>query len=207
MLVRDSDPGINVFVQIRHASMPFAAGMLAFPGGRVDAVDESAELADRSDWARRLGTDEESARASVNAARRELLEETTVTLAPSDLHPWAHWVTPRFEVRRFDTWFFLAALPGGQNPRDVSGEASHAEWAAPGPLLARAAVSEVNMLPPTQWVLGELATYSSVQDCLTAAQARRIETIMPGWVDDGEAVRVVLPGDAGFPGDDPGDGT
>ena len=47
------------------------------------------------------------------------------------LRPWAHWVTPRFEPRRYDTWFFLAALPAGQQARDVSGEADRASWIEP----------------------------------------------------------------------------
>ena len=47
------------------------------------------------------------------------------------LGPWAHWITPEFEERRYDTWFFVAALPEGQRTRDVSGEADHTVWIRP----------------------------------------------------------------------------
>ncbi len=44
------------------------------------------------------------------------------------LAAWAHWITPEFEPRRYDTRFFVAALPAGQRTRDVSGEADTVAW-------------------------------------------------------------------------------
>lgn len=61
----------------------------------------------------------------------------------------AHWLTPEFEPRRYDTWFFAALLPSGQIPDDGTSEADVAEWTVPNVLLARHRAGSVLMLPPT----------------------------------------------------------
>jgi 8-oxo-dGTP pyrophosphatase MutT (NUDIX family) len=198
--------GIEVYVQRRHITMAFAGGMLAFPGGRCDPADfDPAEGDDAEAWADRLGSDPPTARGFVRAAVRETREETGVLLRPEDLVPWAHWITPRFEERRYDTWFFLAALPAGQEPADVSGEADHVTWVRPDDAIERAERGEWTMLPPTAVALSELRAYASVDATLDAARGRVIDVVVPGWVDDGRAVRLLLPGDDGYPGDDPRD--
>jgi hypothetical protein len=114
-------------------------------------------------------------------------------------------VTPRFEPRRYDTWFFLAALPSGQRARDLSGEADQVAWMRPVDAMSAAEEGEVAMLPPTWSVLADLATYGTVAEALEAAEARALATVTPGWVDDGGELRLLLPGDPGYPGDDPGE--
>lgn len=184
--------------------MPFAGGMVAFPGGKVDPSDvEQSAAVDARAWARRLRTSEAAALGFVNAAIRETHEETGIRLSPAVLRPWAHWVTPRFEPRRYDTWFFLVSLTGGEQPQDVSGEASAVRWITPSEAISRAERNEWGMLPPTWSVLADLAGYTSVADLPHGRD--RIETITPGWVTDGDDVLILLPGDPRFPGDDPGD--
>ena len=95
MLLRAGPDGFEVFLQRRVPSMEFAAGMTVFPGGARDPQD--ADL-----------------RAT---AVREVLEETGVRLEPGRPHPWARWVTPEDELRRYDTLFFVAVLPDGAQPR------------------------------------------------------------------------------------------
>ncbi|HEX5996093.1 MAG TPA: NUDIX hydrolase [Jiangellales bacterium] len=132
----------------------------------------------------------------------ELFERRGLAVRSDLLAPWAHWITPRFERRRYDTWFFAAALPDGQQARDVSGEADHADWIRPPAAIAAADRGDAMMLPPTRVVLEQLAGYDSVDAVMRAAADRVIETIMPGWVDDGDTVWALLPGDPGYPGDD-----
>ncbi|PZF82831.1 NUDIX hydrolase [Jiangella anatolica] len=186
-LLRDGDEGVEVYVHVRHTAMAFG-GMLAFPGGKVDPAD---------------GDDPEA--AFVRAAVRETREETGVVLAPGDLVRWAHWITPRFEERRFDTWFYLAALPGGQETADISGEASRVGWVRPADALARADAGEWVMLPPTAVLLTSLTAFATVADALAAGDGRRIETVLPGWLDDGAQVWSLLPDDPDYPGDDLGE--
>ena len=58
----------------------------------------------------------------------EMLDRRGLVLRSDLLRPWAHWITPEFEPKRFDTRFFVAAVPTGQRPRDVSGEADDTVW-------------------------------------------------------------------------------
>src|SRR5207249_4547086 len=77
------------------------------------------------------------------------------------LRPWAHWITPELEPKRFDTRFFVAALPTGQRTRDVGGEADRVAWVRPGDALAAADSGAMGMLPPTAFTLSELAPYET----------------------------------------------
>lgn len=147
------------------------------------------------DSARRALVDREQAFA-------QFLDRQDLAIRSDLLAPWAHWITPRFEERRYDTWFFVASVPSGQDPQDVSGEADRAVWVRPADAVAAAQRGDVAMLPPTQVVLSELASFASVKEVDAAAAGRTVEPIMPAWRDDGDAVRFLLPGDPDFPGDD-----
>jgi 8-oxo-dGTP pyrophosphatase MutT (NUDIX family) len=80
-----SDGGPEVYLMRRQVSMEFAGGMCVFPGGGVDPRDADGTVGwagpAPADWARRLATDEETARALVCAAVRETFEESGVLLA------------------------------------------------------------------------------------------------------------------------------
>ncbi len=90
ILLRDSEHGPAVYYLRRQVSMEFAAGMCVYPGGRVDPRDFDRDVAWEgpapSDWAQRLGCDEEMARALVCAAVRETFEESGVLLAGPHEH-------------------------------------------------------------------------------------------------------------------------
>lgn len=179
--------GIEVYLQQRAASMAFASGMYAFPGGTVDPGDFAGEPLP-AEWSVRLGRPEHEAWAVVRAALREVAEETGVRLNAAELVPWSRWITPVFEPRRYDTYFFLAALPAGQSPADVSGEADRTLWLPPAGAVARCEAGEIVMLPPTLDSLRGLAGFESVPAALAAAADRDAATpIEPRveWADDG----------------------
>jgi 8-oxo-dGTP pyrophosphatase MutT (NUDIX family) len=96
------------------------------------------------------------------------------------LAAWAHWITPEFEPRRYDTRFFLAPMPAGQRTRDVSGEADHVVWMRPSDALAAVHSGEMEMLVPTYVTLSELVGYTGTPEAIAAAASRVISTIMPG---------------------------
>jgi 8-oxo-dGTP pyrophosphatase MutT (NUDIX family) len=192
VLLRDHAGRLEIYTQRRAATMPFAPGMYAFPGGSIAPGDASPEddgapddgsAVDASVIAR-MGLPEVSARAVLRAAVREVAEETGVRLATSALAPWARWLTPEFEPRRFDTFFFLAALPAGQQPVDPSGEADHALWVPPAEALRR-----LEMLPPTRQVLTDLAGFADVAAALAAAARRDVsEPVHPVIEVDGDGI-------------------
>ncbi|WP_278312610.1 NUDIX hydrolase [Lolliginicoccus levis] len=200
--------GIEVFLQRRTRTMPFAPGMTVFPGGGVDATDRAAALAWHGPapeyWASAFSTSAATARALVVAAVRELYEECGVllaghldgsivtgewiagTLGDSRDHlvarsvsfadllrehdlalradllvPVANWITPTGNARRYDTRFFLALLPPGQEADDQTPEADECFWRAPRAALESWSRGEAILLPPTWSQLRGLAHIAS----------------------------------------------
>lgn len=72
------------------------------------------------------------------------------------LSAWAHWVTPAFEPKRYDTRFFVAAVPAGQETGDLPGEADRAEWWPIADIWPELESGRSMMLPPTSVTCGEL---------------------------------------------------
>lgn len=128
------------------------------------------------------GADWESDRAALvdrSLGFAEFLQQRRLVLRSDLLRAWAHWVTPEFEPRRYDTSFFLAALPTGQVTRDVSGEADQVTWMKPADATAAVDDGSMAMLPPTYITLQEMAAYVSVDEALEAAAGREITTFLP----------------------------
>lgn len=111
----------------------------------------------------------------------ELLGVRRLVLRSDLLRAWAHWVTPEFEPRRFDTRFLVAALPAGQRARDVSGEADLAEWVPVRAAVAEHEAGRKAMLPPTIAVLRDLAGLPNVAAVLSAT--REVRRLLPRLVE------------------------
>ncbi|HZE41593.1 MAG TPA: NUDIX hydrolase [Stackebrandtia sp.] len=163
--------GIQVYMLRRMRSMAFAGGLYAFPGGRMDPSDIDV----------------------LSAAVREVQEETGLRL--SELHAWSRWVTPEFEPRRYDTWFYVARAPEDADPRDISGEADWAGWMSPAEALEE---HGRRMLPPTAVTLGELSQHLTVDSVLSIAEDRDLAPIVPRAVVDGPSVHLALPWDPDY---------
>ncbi|HLZ36903.1 MAG TPA: NUDIX hydrolase [Mycobacteriales bacterium] len=129
----------------------------------------------------------------------DFLARRGLVLRADLVRPWAHWITPECEERRYDTRFFVAALPTGQRTHDVGGEADRVAWVRPEDALARHRAGAMPMLPPTVVTLAELAAFERVRDVLTAATARDVRPVLPKIVVTGDEVRMLLPGDADYP--------
>ncbi|WP_329554294.1 NUDIX hydrolase [Streptomyces sp. NBC_00696] len=224
MLLRDTDTGPAVHMLRRRASMAFAGGAYAYPGGGVDPRDDDLHVRwagpTRAWWADRLGVDETAAQAIVCAAVRETYEEAGVLLAGrtpgsvvgdttgadwetdraalvardlsfaefldrrglvlrSDLlGAWARWITPEFESRRYDTWFFVAVLPEGQRTRNASTEADRTVWITPGEAAESYDKGDLTMMPPTIATLRGLIPYGSAAEALSAAPERDLTPVL-----------------------------
>ncbi|MGI5166016.1 NUDIX hydrolase [Spirillospora sp. CA-253888] len=124
----------------------------------------------------------------------EFLDRRGLVLRADLLRPWAHWITPAIEPKRYDTRFFVAAMPAGQRARDVSTEADRVAWVKPAEAAERARAGDWFMLPPTLATLTELAAFDTVADVLAAP--REITVHEPkAEIIDGEAY-LVLPENA-----------
>jgi 8-oxo-dGTP pyrophosphatase MutT (NUDIX family) len=224
MLLKDTGSAPVVHMLRRRASMAFAGGAYAYPGGGVDPRDDDRHVRwagpTRAWWASRLDVDEDSAQAIVCAAVRETYEEAGVLLAGptpdtvvgdttgddweadraalvardlsfaefldrrglvlrSDLMgAWTRWITPEFEPRRYDTWFFVAALPQGQRTRNASTEADRTVWIRPAEAMAGYERGELLMMPPTLATLRQIAPYASAAEALAAAPGRDLTPVL-----------------------------
>ena len=72
-----------------------------------------------------------------------------------------HRVTPEHYTVRFDTRFYLAALPENQIPLHASEEVAESLWVAPNAALERAEAGNYRMMPPTLAVLRSLSSHRS----------------------------------------------
>ena len=130
----------------------------------------------------------------------ELLRRRHLVLRADLLTPWTRWITPEASPRRFDTWFFAAALPPGQLAvltAASAGESDSVTWWEPAAALAAARAKTITVLPPTAVTLAELTAYSGVDGIL--AERRAIAPLMSAVVSEGEQAWLALPPGVVYP--------
>lgn len=171
VLLRDGADGLEVWLQQRATTLAFAAGMYAFPGGRVDEAEDTSQVVhDVSHAAAVWGDDDvEVTRAHVAAAVRETWEESGVRLDASTLVPWTRWVTPPGETRRFDARFYLARCPVDQGPQPLTGEVAAGQWFVVHAAVEAFSTGDLPMWPPTISTLASLTAFDDVSAALAAA--------------------------------------
>lgn len=210
---------------VRRSARGTFASALVFPGGALDADDASDEwrpfIADFDGF-------EPAERAVRLAAIRETWEETSILVAPGSdaapaagiltglsfrafveqarvrlrldaITPFAHWVTPATEPRRFDTRFFLAAAPAEQVAVADGGETVGIEWVQPGPAALAARRREQPIIFPTLMNLERLAESVDTTGALTSARARPGYTVRPVFEPQADGTNVItIPAEAGY---------
>ena len=200
VMIVDDRPDLHVLLLRRRTGSAFVPGMDVFPGGGVDPHDGAGDGRDGLDdvaASARLGV-ASGGLAYWAAAARETHEEAGLVLALEALHYVARWITPVGPPRRYDTRFFVAALPPGQTAVADLEEAVSAEWVRPAQALADFASGARAMLPPTAGMLRILASYPSSADVVSAAARaesaadRRVSLASRG----GGAWTVLLPGES-----------
>jgi 8-oxo-dGTP pyrophosphatase MutT (NUDIX family) len=183
ILLRGGGQTLEVLLVKRNPDARFMGGAWVFPGGAVDRSEGEGDAALRA------------------AAVRELAEEAGIELATSDeLVPFSRWITPAQVKTRFDTWFYLAALPEGAEPRVDGAEVVDWRWYAPDAALLAGRQGELLLVFPTIKHLEQLSRFDSAEELLGYARSREIQPVEPRVVMSGEQARVLLPGDPGYEG-------
>ncbi|MEU7340521.1 NUDIX hydrolase [Streptomyces sp. NPDC007074] len=119
----------------------------------------------------------------------EFLDRRGLVLRSDLLGVWTRWITPEFESRRYDTWFFVAALPDGQRTRNASTEADRTVWIRPEDATDGYDKGELLMMPPTVATLRQLVPYGSAADVLAAAPVRDLTPVLArARLENGEVV-------------------
>ncbi len=204
LIRQDTDPNNpEVFWVKRSDKLAFLGGFHAFPGGQIDSDDATVEVRNApnpetsamvSGAARELFEelgvlaarggetltkgqrvslldDLESGRMSWSA----LLDHFNLYLDANDFTYVGRWVTPPFNARRFDTWFFLVNCPLRQEPHVIAGELAGGEWLPARDAYARWLRDEVVAVPPTLHalrMLGAGMTPDLVERFLSLRHAR-----------------------------------
>ena len=106
---------------------------------------------------------------------------------------WGSWITPVFEPRRYDTRFFVAALPEGQVTRDVSSESDKVLWMPVRDVIRDVDEGRIAMLPPTYATCLELYRPLTVEDALASADVKDRSPILPEMQLDDDGGYLELP--------------
>ncbi|MGA7051223.1 MAG: NUDIX hydrolase [Mycobacterium sp.] len=132
-------------------------------------------------------SDSRSALAEGTLSFADFLRRENLVLRSDLLRPWANWVTPEAErTRRYDTYFFVAALPEGQRADGENTESDRAGWTTPQATIDDFAAGRNFLLPPTWTQLDSLAGRSvadllSVERQIVAVQPH-LEIVGDNWI-------------------------
>ena len=181
IVLRGGDETLEVLLVRRTAQARFMGGVWVFPGGAVDAAEGEGDAAHRI------------------AAVRELQEEAGIAVHdPAALVKFSRWITPAEVVVRFDTHFFLAPMPEGQEPRIDGREIVAHGWFTPDAALQAHEDGTIELVFPTIKHLEQLAEFATADALLDYARGRVVGPVQPRVISDGEHARIVLPGEAGY---------
>jgi 8-oxo-dGTP pyrophosphatase MutT (NUDIX family) len=181
ILLRGGAEALEVLLVRRTPEARFMGGVWVFPGGAVDAGEGEGDDAHRA------------------AAIRELREEAAIEVEdPGSLVKFSRWITPAQVQIRFDTHFFLAALPDGQEPRIDGHECVDLGWFTPGDALRAHGDGDIVLVFPTIKHLEQLSEFDTVDELLAHARGRDVQPVQPRVVLEGEVARILLPGDPGY---------
>lgn len=141
--------------------------------------------------------------AALHAKRpfAELLRHGQLVPATDLLVPFAHWITPAFLPKRFDTHFFAAWVPAGQTGIHDGREAVDSIWISPQQALDNAETGRFTLVFATRRNLWKLAQFATAGVALAAARASRIVTVMPELVTSQTGRALKLPASAGYGGE------
>lgn len=197
ILLRRAQPGFEVFLLRRHKRASFMASAFVFPGGASEPAEDARTAAARELFeeagvllARALApVDAETLDVPIQAQLRraildgadahDVLAAAGLGWATEPLVPWAHWITPSAEPKRFSARFYACELPDGQEPSFDEIETVDQVWVRPGDALARA--GELALPPPQIRTCWELAQHATIDAVLAAGRLRSEEPhpIMP----------------------------
>lgn len=212
LLLRDGPGGLEVLMVARAREVDFASGALVFPGGRVDPEDHAlADPADplgpfriaalREAWEEcglllaRPGRAKGEGAFARHLAARGLAPDTGALVR------FAHWITPAHSPKRFDTHFFLAPAPEGQDPVHDGREATEAIFLPPAQAVAEAEAGLRTLVFATRLNLLRLARHASVAEAMADSEKNPIVTVCPEPIPDAEGnVMLRIPEAAGYGG-------
>jgi len=128
----------------------------------------------------------------------DMVEAEDLEIATELMTPYAHWITPTFVPKRFDTWFFLAEAPEDQIALHDGSESTDSVWIGPQEAIEEAKAGKRTLVHATTKNLELLAEGKTVAGAISAASARKIVTVQP-WVEVKDGKKFLhIPEGAGY---------
>ncbi len=149
----------------------------------------------------RLAEIERRHRAALNAGERslrEIVEQEELRLANDLLVHFAHWITPLFMPKRFDTHFYLVAAPPDQLAIHDGGESVDSVWTRPADAEAERAAGRRTIIFPTLMQVRKLGRSRDVAAAIAAANSAPIVSVLPHVEERGGEKMLVIPAEAGY---------
>ena len=128
----------------------------------------------------------------------DMLEAEDLVLSCGELVPFAHWVTPPFMPKRFDTFFYLAVAPADQLGMHDGFEAVDSAWLTPPTIIADEAAGRRTLVPATLLNVRKLGFRDSVAAALAAARAAPVVKVEPELVRGPQGSVLKIPEAAGY---------
>jgi 8-oxo-dGTP pyrophosphatase MutT (NUDIX family) len=160
--------------------------LLARKPGSSDYIDAAASSA-LAPWRPKLNNSE--------VGLVEFLTREKLRLACDALVPFAHWITPVFMPKRFDTFFYLAATPAGQLGRHDGSESVDSVWVNPNEAIED---KRWTIIFPTKVNLEKLGKAKTVAEAIANAKADRIVTVEPKVIQKDGKQLLTIPEEAGY---------
>ncbi len=140
-------------------------------------------------------------RTALNAGERtlrEIVEAEKLRLANDLLVPFAHWITPVFMPKRFDTHFFLVAAPRDQQALHDGGESIDSIWTRPADAEAERAAGRRTIIFPTLMQVRKLGKSGTAAEAIAAARRAPVVSVLPRVEERGGEQLLVIPPEAGY---------
>jgi 8-oxo-dGTP pyrophosphatase MutT (NUDIX family) len=125
----------------------------------------------------------------------QIAKESNILLALDQLHYYAHWITPEARSERFDTLFFLARHPEGQEASYDQKETTEGIWTAPRKALEENSKGKMALSPPTLKTLEDFSRFETVEEVFDSLKEKNIQAILPILTKISNEPTILLPED------------
>lgn len=151
------------------------------------------QLKDREDRERFLQYRELLQKGKINIC--EMAQKENLLFALDHLHYYAHWITPEARSERFDTYFFIARYPSGQEASHDQEETTAGLWITPKKALEENLKGDVILSPPTLKTLEDLSRFKTIEEIFHSLKKDDIRPILPILTRISDTTLIVFPWD------------
>jgi 8-oxo-dGTP pyrophosphatase MutT (NUDIX family) len=128
----------------------------------------------------------------------QIAQEEKLLFALNQLHYYAHWITPEARSERFDTRFFIARHPEGQEATYDRKETTEGVWVSPQKALEENLNGAVVLSPPTLKTLEDLSRFESMNAVFDSLTKQEIRPILPVLTKIPSGPMIIFPWDPDY---------